>query len=137
MFIQDIEEDPELRGQIDLYKNEDVIGQLEKKLAGMNLTAEEAKVSAVQAGLDRGKAKVGGEERTVTKAVRKTKEGRERQAESEETRKREEALIQATLKQKNKDESDEEGWESVEEDYPHIKLDDLKDLEEQLAGMQI
>lgn len=96
----------------------------------MNLTAEEAKVSAVQAGLDRGKAKVGGEERTVTKAVRKTKEGRERQAESEETRKREEALIQATLKQKNKDESDEEGWESVEEDYPHIKLDDLKDLEE-------
>lgn len=25
MFIQDIEEDPELRGQIDLFKNEDVI----------------------------------------------------------------------------------------------------------------
>jgi hypothetical protein len=25
----------------------------------------------------------------------------------------------------------------VEEDFPHIKLDDLKDLESQLAGMKI
>lgn len=35
MFIQDIEEDPEMRGQIDLYRNNDVINELEKKLAGM------------------------------------------------------------------------------------------------------
>ena len=41
MFLQDIEEDPELRGQIDLYKNEDVINELEKKLAGMNLEQDD------------------------------------------------------------------------------------------------
>jgi nonsense-mediated mRNA decay protein 3 len=40
MFLQDIEEDPEMRGQIDLFKNEDVINELEKKLAGMNLNKE-------------------------------------------------------------------------------------------------
>lgn len=38
--MQDIEEDPELRGQIDLYKNEEVINELEKKLAGMNIDKE-------------------------------------------------------------------------------------------------
>lgn len=40
LFMQDIEEDPELRGQIDLYKNEEVINELEKKLAGMNIDKE-------------------------------------------------------------------------------------------------
>lgn len=45
MFLQDIEEDPEMRQQIDLYRNDDVINELEKKLAGMNI--EEAKKSQV------------------------------------------------------------------------------------------
>jgi|LauGreDrversion4_2_1035121.scaffolds.fasta_scaffold89542_4 hypothetical protein len=45
MFIQDIEEDPELRGQIDLYKNEDVIKELEKKMASMDI--EESKKSSI------------------------------------------------------------------------------------------
>ena len=50
-----------------------------------------------------------------------------------------EAIVKATLKQKGEKgtEQDDEGWDSVEEDFPHIKLDDLKDLQTQLAGMQI
>ncbi len=34
-----------MRGQIDLFKNEDVINEIEKKLAGMNL--EETKKSQI------------------------------------------------------------------------------------------
>lgn len=37
MFLQDIEEDPEYRSQFDLYRNDDIIKQLENKLAGMDL----------------------------------------------------------------------------------------------------
>lgn len=37
MFLQDIEEEPEIRQQIDLFRNDDIIKQLESKLAGMNL----------------------------------------------------------------------------------------------------
>ena len=134
MFIQDIEEDPEMRGQIDLFKNEEVINELEKKLANMGINEDK---SQVQSALDKGKVKVGADERKVVKAVRKTDEGRQKHAESEESRKKEEALIKATLKAKQENDSDDEGWESVEEDYPHIKLDDLKTLEQKLAGMQI
>jgi hypothetical protein len=137
-FLQDIEEDPELRAQIDLYKNEDVINELEKKLAGMNIE-EEAKKSNVQAAIDSGKKQVGGDERKIVKGARKTEGGRLKHAESEESRKREEALIKATLKEKHEkgEGVDEDGWDSVEEDFPHIKMDELKDLNEQLAGMKI
>lgn len=42
------------------------------------------------------------------------------------------------MKDKNEKVDDEdEGWDSVEEDFPHVKLDDLKTLNEQLAGMKI
>jgi nonsense-mediated mRNA decay protein 3 len=37
IFMQDIEEDPELRQQIDIYKNDDIIAELEKKIAGLDL----------------------------------------------------------------------------------------------------
>jgi hypothetical protein len=125
-----------MRQQIDLYRNDDVINELEKKLAGMNI--EESKKSQVQSALDSGKGKVGKDERKVVKASRKTEEGRGKHAESEEARKREEALIKATLKEKGeKGDEDDDGWDSVEEDFPHIKLDDLKNLNEQLAGMKI
>ena len=110
-------------------------------------SSDDTKKSDIQSDLDRGTVKVGGEERRVTKVARKTKEGKDRHLETEESRKKEEdarikekALIKATLKEKGTgqdDGSDEDGWESVEEDYPHIKFDDLKDLEKQLAGMKI
>jgi hypothetical protein len=65
------------------------------------------------------------------KASRKTEDSRLKHAESEESRKREEALIKATLKDKDeKGDDEDEGWDSVEEDFPHIKLDDLKNLNE-------
>ena len=102
----------------------------------MNL--EEAKKSQIQAAIDNGKSKVGNDERKVVKANRKTANSRLKQSESEEARKREEALIKATLKDKDeKGADDDEGWDSVEEDFPHIKLDDLKTLSEQLADMKI
>jgi len=43
MFLQDIEEEPDVRQQVDLYRNEDVIKQLESKLAGMNLDEAKSK----------------------------------------------------------------------------------------------
>ena len=76
MFMQDIEEDPELRGQIDLYKNEEVINELEKKLAGMNIEQQASEKSKTQAELDAGIAKVGSEERRLAKGSRKTQEGK-------------------------------------------------------------
>ena len=45
MLLRDIEEDPELRQQINLYRNEDIISQLEKKIAGLDLDKVEAPVS--------------------------------------------------------------------------------------------
>jgi len=36
-FMADIEEDPEMREKISLYKDEDVVDQLEKQLAQMSL----------------------------------------------------------------------------------------------------
>jgi len=75
MLIQDIEDDPEIRGQIDLYQNKDVIKQLEMQIAGMNLDEEMAKPTKAA-------AKTGKEERKTVKVARKTKEGKEKQAEA-------------------------------------------------------
>ncbi len=103
----------------------------------MNIEQEDK--SKTQADLDKGVTKVGSEERRVAKGSRKTQEGKQKQAETEEQRKKNEAIVKATLKQKGEKgtEEDDEGWDSVEEDFPHIKLDDLKDLASQLEGMKI
>ncbi len=120
-------------------QNEDVINELEKKLANMNIEQVAEDKSKTQADLDKGVTKVGSEERRVAKGNRKTQEGKQKQAETEEQRKKNEAIVKATLKQKGEKgtEEDDEGWDSVEEDFPHIKLDDLKDLASQLEGMNI
>lgn len=104
----------------------------------MNIDQTDEK-SKTQAELDKGVAKVGSEERRVAKGNRKTQEGKQKQAETEEQRKKNEAIIKATLKQKGEKggEDDDEGYDSVEEDFPHIKLDDLKDLASQLESMNI
>ncbi len=103
------------------------------------MNIDQAADSKTQSDLDKGVTKVGSEERRVAKASRKTQEGKQKQAETEEQRKKNEAIIKATLKQKGEKgtEEDDEGWDSVEEDFPHIKLDDLKDLASQLEGMKI
>ena len=54
---------------------------------------------------------------------------------SEESRKKNEQIIKATLK--DKEELADDGWESVEEDVPYVQVDELKSLEEQLASMKI
>lgn len=77
MFLQDIEEEPELRQQIDLFRNDDIIKQLESKLAGMDLNEEEAKEKAKAATKNaKEEAKSKKNERKVVKPVRKTKEGK-------------------------------------------------------------
>ncbi len=103
------------------------------------MNIEQDDKSKTQADLDKGVTKVGSEERRVAKGSRKTQEGKQKQAETEEQRKKNEAIVKATLKQKGEKgtEEDDEGWDSVEEDFPHIKLDDLKDLASQLEGMNI
>ena len=112
-------------------------------MAGINLdkaATEESKKSAIQSELETGLSKASGRERKVVKGSRKTVEGRLRQVETEESRLHEEALIKATLKQhsgKEVEENDDDDDGSIEEDYPHVKFDQLKDLEDQLAEMKI
>ena len=120
-----------------------MIRELEKKMAGIDLdkaAKEESKKSTIQSDLESGTSKASGKERKVVKGARKTVEGRLRQVETEESRLHEEALIKATLKQHSgkvieEDDDDDDG--SIEGDYPHVKFDQLKDLEDQLAEMKI
>lgn len=43
LFLQDIEEEPELRQHMNLYKDEDVIKQLEAQIGGMTLEDKDQK----------------------------------------------------------------------------------------------
>jgi predicted RNA binding protein YcfA (HicA-like mRNA interferase family) len=46
-------------------------------------------------------------------------------------KKKNDLLIKAALKTKEEvKELEHDGWESVEEDYPHIQIDDLKSIEQ-------
>ena len=58
-------------------------------------------------------------------ATRKTAEGKQAQSLQEKARKKDQAMFKATLKKK--DEDDDSDWESVEEDYPHVRLEELLD----------
>jgi hypothetical protein len=79
--------------------------------------------------LDTGKAVVSGKERKVVAVDRKTSAGIESAKNAEIQRQKEKALFKATLKkqpnQAHGDDDDE--WEDVEEDFPHVKLDELLD----------
>ena len=70
--------------------------------------------SPMQEELDSGVAKVGKDQRKVTKGVRKTAQGKTKHVETEEQRIKNKKLQKANLKQK--DEVDE--YESPEEDAP-------------------
>ncbi len=67
---------------------------------------------------------MGNEKRKIVAADRKTKEGKEALKEAEAKRIQERKLFKATLK-KAEDSADE--WEDVEEDFPHVKLEELLD----------
>lgn len=97
-----------------------MINELEKQLAAMTLN-ENAKKSPIGEALEKGVAKVGGQDRKVFKASRKTEQGKATEKQAEAMRKKDEMLFKATLK-KQDDDSD---WEDVEEDFPHVKLEEL------------
>lgn len=67
--MQDIEEDPEMRAHINIYKDEDVIAELEKKLAGLDLEGT-AKASPISEAMEQGTAVVAGQERKVVAGKR-------------------------------------------------------------------
>ena len=83
--------------------------------------SEDAKKSPIGTALDKGQAKVAGKERKILKAARKTDQGKQNEKDAETNRKKNELLFKATLKKQDED-SD---WESVEEDFPHVKLEEL------------
>jgi len=63
---------------------------------------------------------------------RKTKKGQALNKEELEKQRKEKALFKATLKREGKQtnsdsEEDEDNWESAEEDFPHVKLEELLD----------
>lgn len=45
LFLRDLEDDPEMRQNVNLYKDEDVIARLERQVAGMSLNDEQSKLS--------------------------------------------------------------------------------------------
>lgn len=129
IFMNDIEEDIELRANINLYKvslfyfnfykDDNVIEELEKQLAAMTIS-NETKKSPIGTALEEGKAKVGGQERKIVKAARKTNQGKQNEKDAEAVRKKNEMMFKATLKKE-----EDSDWESVEEDFPHVKLEEL------------
>lgn len=119
-----------MRAGINLYKDEDVINQLEKQLKSMSLT--EASKSPNDVALDKGIAVVGGESRMVHKAKRTTGESKLEQERQEQIRKRDIQIFKQSLKQKKVEAAgegdDESDWESIDdEELPHVKLSELLD----------
>lgn len=100
-----------------MYRDEDVMKDLESRIGGMSLE-------------DKGPSKEG---RVIKKAVRKTAEGKESAVKAERQRQKNKLLLKANLKDKKteKEGDDDSDWESVEEDAPVVKLEEL------LANMNI
>ena len=62
-----------MRANINLYKDDDVIGQLEAQLGGLSLNdGPKSGKSPNDLALDSGKASIGGQERKVVKAKRQS-----------------------------------------------------------------
>lgn len=72
---------------------------------------------------------MGVEIRKVVSGERKTKAGQESAIHAEQQRQKEKALFKATLKKQpaQAQGDDEDEWEDVEEDFPHVKMDELLD----------
>jgi len=72
--MDDIEEDPEMRQNIMLFKNKNVVDDLEKQLAQLTLDDNQNK-SPLETAQEKGAIEVGGKERKVVTGNRKTKQG--------------------------------------------------------------
>lgn len=87
-----------MRGNINLYKNDDVIQELEAQLNSLQITPGTTNVkSPNDAALDAGQATVGGQPRKVVKAKRTTESSTREQAKAEALRKRDTDLFKASL----------------------------------------
>ena len=96
---------------------------LEQKLSKMNLEDEPQKPKE--------QVTVGNQQRKIKTVARKTAQGKAKQVENAATAKKDKALFKATLKNKSEyvveggGDPNDSDWESVEEDYPHVKLEEL------------
>lgn len=119
-----------MRQNIMLFKDEEVIDELEKQLAGLTLDDKTPTAkSPLQDAQEKGSVQVGTEQRKVVTADRKTKQGQVNAKLAEEKRRKNKELFRATLKKQTEgaaDDSDEgDEWEDIEEDFPHVKLEEL------------
>ena len=73
-FLRDIEDEPELRANMNIYPDADIMAELEAKVAKMGINDEET--SAYKKDLKKGEVKVAGQKRIVKAAVRKTAIGK-------------------------------------------------------------
>lgn len=73
--MKDIDEDPEMRANINLYRDDDVINALEQQLGSLSLTEGQSSIkSPADAALEKGTTKVGTQERKVVKVKRGTEQ---------------------------------------------------------------
>lgn len=117
LFMQDIEEDPELRQQIDIFKDEDAIQRLQARQQQKKKRQEERDKQAED--------HKGEEEHEESKGNGKRDKQKRRTKKQLE---REEEQMEEDLNQ------------SVEEDFPEIKVEELKtlhDIEGQLDNMNL
>mmetsp|Transcript_37578 Transcript_37578/g.57568 ORF Transcript_37578/g.57568 Transcript_37578/m.57568 type:complete len:476 (-) Transcript_37578:174-1601(-) len=89
LFLQDIEEDEEFRAGMNLYKDQDVIAELESQINKLSISD---KPSELKQGMEGGKMNVEGEDREVKTAKRRTQTGKDQALISEKDRKKNEAL---------------------------------------------
>ena len=98
------------------------MAELESKMQKMGL--DDVAASQLSKDLDKGTANVGGQERQIKSAVRKTAIGKAKAYQMEKERQKSEALYKASLNMRDELDDDSD-WESVEEDAPAIKLEEL------------
>ena len=97
--MADIEEDPDMRANINLYKDTDVINELEAQFANMGISEKKDDYkSPIQKAQEEGSAIVGGDQRKVVSTKRKTKQGEQEKIDAEKRRQKNNAMFKATLR---------------------------------------
>lgn len=108
-FLRQLEEDPELRQSVNLYPDQGIMSELEKKFSSMNLEEKKQELGDANKLIKKKK---------IVKAKRKTDKGKELQTKAEENKKKVKMYMTAV---KDDDESD------LEEDFPAVQLTELMD----------
>ena len=106
-FLRDLEEDPEMRSSINMYKDNKTITELETKLAGMTLGEKAQEISNINKLVKKKK---------IVKAKRKTEKGKELQKENLENDSKTKQYVAAT---RDDDESE------YEDDFPAVNISEL------------